>query len=348
MPSRDLIVQPQPGELARVSALLEIGRGWESYDYPVSLEPVFQTVAYNSHIETNPADLVIDDGRHPSLFQKLFSQNTNRSQASPSNSAAGSLQSSSGVRPQKALTSPIAELQISLPQTAIVTPDTTERLLLGLANRAAPTALEIIGTEQSIVVQVAVPESRFEQADSHIEAHFPESVISKTQNYLANHFQFTNGESDYFLIVDFGLRREILRLLNGLRSFDPDTLISLIGGLNSLKRGEKCVFQVLFQAVRESWADRFIRLLTTSSGKPSFAESAELLIQAKQKFSRPLLAAVFRLGVTASNRERALQIARNILAHCKHPDQVRRIFETKTYPQYCLPKGNAKCPGNYG
>ncbi len=312
MPSRDLAVQHQSGELARVSALLEIGRGWESYNYPVSLEPIFKTVAYDSHIETNSADLVIDDGRHPGFFQKLFSGKMKRSQPSPSNSLAASLRSSVDAEPRKALPSPVAELQIGLPQTAIVTPDTTERLLLGLANRAAPTALEIIGTEQRIVVQVAVPESRSEQADSHIEAHFPDSVISKTKNYLANHFQFTNGESDYFLVVDFGLRREILRSLNALRSFDPDPLISLVGGLNSLKRGEKCVFQVLFQAVREPWAERFIRLLMNSSGKPRFAESAELLIQAKQKFSRPLLAAVFRLGVTASNRERALQIARNI------------------------------------
>jgi hypothetical protein len=37
------------------------------------------------------------------------------------------------------------------------------------------------------------------------------------------------------------------------------------------------------------------------------------LIQAKQKFSRPLLATVIRLGVIAPNRERCLQIARNLI-----------------------------------
>lgn len=293
--------------------MLEIGRGWESYDYPVSLEPVFQTISYDSHIKTNSAEPVIDDGRHPSFFQKLFSGNINRSQTPPSNLLPSSPQSSANERPPKAPTFPMAELQISLPQTAIVMPDATERLLLSLASRVAPTALEIIGTEQSIFIQVAVRENGFQQAERNIKAHFPESVISKTKNYLSNHFSIASGKSLYSLIVDFGLKREMLRPLNILRSFEPDPLISLISGLDNLKRNEKCVFQVLFQAVRESWAERVIHLLINSNGKPRFAESAELLTQAKQKFSRPLLAVIFRLGVVASNREQALQIARNLI-----------------------------------
>ncbi len=312
-PRRNLIMRHQSGELARISALLETGRGWENYDYPVSLEPVFQTVFDDSLIEANQVEPVIDDGRHPGFFLKLFSGNTNRTRTPQLNSLANVRQLPVDDRPQKKLPFPVGELQISLPQTAIVTPEITERLLLALASRTAPSALEIIGCEQSIVVQIAVQESGIEQAESSVRAHFAESaVVSKTQNYLASHFQTENGESNHSLIIDFGLKRDVLRPLNTLRSFDPDPLINLIGGMSDLKKGEKCIFQVLFQAIREHWMERFNCLLVDSNGKPRFAESAELLAESKKKFSRPLLAAIIRLGVVASNRERALQIARNL------------------------------------
>jgi hypothetical protein len=88
-------------------------------------------------------------------------------------------------------------------------------------------------------------------------------------------------------------------------------LIGLVSGLLSqLRQTEACVFQVLFQTVREDWQQRLVSELTDDKGQPRFRESKELLALAKQKFSRPLLAAAARLCIIAPNRERALQIGR--------------------------------------
>lgn len=165
--------------------MLKIGRGWACFDYPVSLEPVFQIVAGEFRIEN---ESVIDDGRHPGFFQKMFSRSTNHPQTALSNSPSPSQQLPVDKKPQKALISPTTELQINLPQTTIVTPEITERLLSALANRVAPTALEIIGTEESTIVQIAVLKNEVEQSEKHVRAYFPESITAKTENHLANLF----------------------------------------------------------------------------------------------------------------------------------------------------------------
>lgn len=291
------------------SALLAIGRGLEIYDFPVALEPSIPS-DFQARSQYHPfhCGQDIDDGRHPGLIESLFQR---RPSSSVSIQTPNVLSGESSAPVSKRAGCPMTELQISLPQTSIVTPELTERLLLNLANRSVPVALEIIGTADEVQVQFAVRDTDAEQAERHIKAHFNESKVSKTKTQLSTLLQSTNlSTSKFTLIIDFGLRRQILHSLNTLRSFEPDPLIGLVSGLSNLGSVEICVFQVLFQTVREDWRGRFIAELTDSNGQHRFMESKELLSLTIQKFSRPLLAVSVRLCVVASDRERAMGICR--------------------------------------
>lgn len=289
------------------------GRGCQSFGYPVSLEPAMSGSQDSTPLEICDQTQVIDDGRHPGLIERLFSGKNYPILGSPDR---GEITPASPRQRAELTPVPVTELQVALTQTTVVTPELTERLLLNLANRTVPAALEIVANENEIVSQVVVRDCDAICAVNQIQAHFPDCTISSTNNYLRNLFQ--NGDSGSLdgggvsLVISFGLRREMLYSLQTLRSFEPDPLISLITGMTDLRQGERCVFQILFQSTREQWADRVVYNLTDDHGRPRFRESKELLGHAKQKFSRPLLAVAIRVGVIASSRVRAFQIARGI------------------------------------
>lgn len=296
------------------SALLATGRGLEIYDFPVALEPsIPSSFQAHSQYHSSHSGQVIDDGRHPGLLESLFQRRTSSTVSVQMPCVLSARGESSPPVSKRASGCPMTELQVLLPQTSIVTPELTERLLLNLANRSVATAMEISGTADEIQIQFAVRDTDAEQAERHIKAHFNEGRVSKTKTHLSTLLQSRNlPTSKYALSIDFGLRRQILHPLNTLRSFEPDPLIGLVSGLSDLRSDETCIFQVLFQMVREDWRGRFISELADRNGQPRFMESKELLTLATQKFSRPLLAVSIRLGVVASDRERAMQICRGL------------------------------------
>jgi excisionase family DNA binding protein len=292
------------------SSILATGRGLVLYDSPVPLEPAIRADA-RSHSLQSPDDRLIDDGRYPGLLERLLPGR--RSDVVSIGTPPGLFTPTqcSMASPQGSLSSAMTELQVALPQTSVVTPELSERLLLSLANHSVPVSVEIIATGDCIQVQFAVRTSDAEHAERQISAHFRESVVTRSTGNLDRMLQLPGAGSVLCpVIIDFGLRRGVLYPLNIPRSFDPDPLIGLVSGLSALRQSEVCVFQVLFQTVRGDWKERLVSELTDDRGQPRFRESKELLALAKQKLSRPLLATAARLCMIAPNRERAVQIGR--------------------------------------
>lgn len=285
-------------------SLLDMGRGLEIYDRPVTLEPLLPSRRPIDRRYTHP---VIDDGRHPGFlgwFEKRSAKLPHRPR----------LTKLSDVRPSEFAGCKMTELQIRLPKASIVIPEMSERLLLNLANRSCPTSLEIIGLPEEITVQIAVRANDVSQAEQHIKSHFPESSVSITSEYLALVFRSIAPKFPRIpSVIDFGLRRQMLRPLNAFRSYEPDPLIGLFSALSTLRAGESCVYQVLFQSVREDWRTRFIEELIDGSGNPRFLESKDLLASANEKFLRPLLSVSVRVLICAADRDRVLQVARGMV-----------------------------------
>jgi hypothetical protein len=111
------------------------------------------------------------------------------------------------------------------------------------------------------------------------------------------------------LAVEFGLRREsMLPLAKG--KLDP--FIGIVGALSDLAEHELGLFQVLWQAVENPWAESITRSVTHSDRRPFFVNRPELAVAAVEKTARPLYAAVVRILIRTQEFARTLQIARDI------------------------------------
>lgn len=298
------------GDQNQFTCLMALGRGWEAFRQPVTLEPTVQTGPFLPN-EDCPAPPIIDDGRFPSFVQRILApQERTKTSVTLPGQVVRDIESPIRYTPPPA--SGIMELQIGLPQTTVVAPVVMERLLLNLANRSAPTAFEIIGTDSQIVVQIATRQSDAVNVEGQVRSHFPDCSVSRSENILSDLLRRDEHNLDRSLVIDFGLRRECLFPLQIAHSFDPDLLIGLISSLSNLNTDEGFVIQVLFQLTRERWAERFRDALIDSDGNPYFQESKELWLQSKQKFTGPLLAVTLRCCAIANSHERRLGIARGL------------------------------------
>ena len=115
------------------------------------------------------------------------------------------------------------------------------------------------------------------------EPTFPKASPQKLKTIWRIFFQCASDDGNHSLVIDFGLKQEMLRPLNTPRSFEPDPLISLINGLNNLKKDEKCVFQDLFQAVRNPWLEMFSGLLASSKRQATFCPVRQVIDSGKAK-----------------------------------------------------------------
>jgi hypothetical protein len=120
---------------------------------------------------------------------------------------------------------------------------------------------------------------------------------------------WNSSTGDEVLAVEFGLAHEFML---PLASGKIDPFIGIIGALAELQQGELGLFQVLFQPADEPWPESIVRSVTHADGKPFFVDSPELAGAAENKVARPLFAAVVRILVCAGERDRMLQLARDL------------------------------------
>lgn len=291
---------------AQFYAWEERGRGWKVFGEPVELESEF--IPFFGHRRPK-VKTEIDDGRRPRFFPKfqerlgLFKKPTTTSYGEEA------FQKLEELYPIHALkydnTNPVTEFQVNFDKDTRVLFDSVEQLLLMLSTCEGIVGFEIFGTKEKITIQFVSTGSNSHTFKSYISAYIPGVVIHENRQGLHSALNFTQPAS----LIDLALRDEFMRPLKTWNKFDPDPMAGCIAVLESIGASEFGMLQVLFQGAVNPWVDSAYRAITDGSGDPFFANSAEMLPLAKEKFASPLFAAVIRTLGQAPTDDRATAIA---------------------------------------
>lgn len=283
------------------------GRGWRTWPEPVVVEPPFERLRYSLPREE-------DDGRRPSFLRALFRRLGGRVPAERAKAQASEPEPT----PAPLLREGVVEVQTVLPAKLELPREAHEPFLANLSNAREPISFELLGTPGRVSVHFAAHPLDAPHVRRQLAAYFPDAVFQPATRGLAEQWHDAGG--DEALVVEFGLAREfLLSLANG----KVDPFIGLVGALAEMQPGEMGVFQVLFQAVEGAWAETLARALGSPGAGPLFVNAPELVSAAEEKASRPLFAAVVRIGVKSADYARTVQIARELTASLRvfaHPN----------------------------
>jgi len=296
----------------RFSRWEQRGRGWRMFGEPISPEPPFVSF---------PVDLApptpIDDGLRPTAVSSFF-QRLSRKLAAPAPVESPPGEEVEEPEPTSLVRQSLVEFQASLPDKLDISKEAFEQFILNLSLCREPIAFELLGTHKKVVTQFAAAASDAPLLRRQLQSYFPEAVFVPREGSLEQAWDASQG--DEVLAVEFGLKNEFML---PLASGKLDPFIGIIGTLAELQPGELGLFQVLFQPIREPWAESIMRSVTHADGKPFFVNSPELTGAAENKVARPLFAAVVRILIRAGEFERLLQLARDLAGSLRvfaHPN----------------------------
>jgi hypothetical protein len=276
------------------------GRGWQEFARPVVLEPPFRPF---------PGYFLLpikDDGHRPGLLGRLFAPRRPEPEI-PETLEPEPETFESG--------DPLIECVISLPSEAAVKGESAERFLLALSAAELPLAFEVMGLSESLKVQVVSRSPDAALVANQLRAYFPEVGVQAEPEGLKQTWTRGRGET---VLVQFGLAREFMLPLASFRSLDPDPLLPLFGALSELEPGEAGLVQILFERVREEWAESVMRAVLSPRGEPFFADYPELTKAAREKVSRPLFAACLRVAAKSDTSSGAWRIVRDLAGALTH------------------------------
>jgi hypothetical protein len=275
------------------------GRGWQVFDEPVHPEPPFVPF-HGHHLLNTPA---VDNGRRPTLLSSLYRKLTSPPPEAPPDVP----EPEEEPEPQSLVREKMVEFQASLPDKLDIHKEAFEQFLLNLSLCHEPIAFELLGTHKKITAHFAAAADDAPLLRRQLSAYFPEAVFVPQEDTLKQAWNTSTGEE--VLAVEFGLAHEFML---PLASGKIDPFIGIVGALSELQQGEIGLFQVLFQPADEPWPESIMRSVTQADGKPFFVDTPELAGAAENKVARPLFAAVVRILVCAGERERMLQLARDL------------------------------------
>ncbi len=276
------------------------GRGWQEFPRPVVLEPPFRP--FPGYFLPRAED----DGHQPTFLSRLFSPPRREEEAPKIEEPEPETFQSDEA---------LIECAVSLPSEAAVKAESAERFLLALSAAELPLAFEIVGLPESLTVQMVSRAPDAALVENQLRAFFPEVGVQAEPEGLRHAWTRTAGET---VLVQFGLAREFMLPLTSFRSLDPDPLLPFFGALSELEPGEAGLVQVVFQRVREDWAESVMRAVITPHGKPFFADYPELTKAAREKVSRPLFAACLRVAAKGVDATGAWRIVRDLAGALTH------------------------------
>ena len=276
------------------------GRGWFVWPYRVALEPPFRP--FEGHFL--PPRLVADDGQVDSVGSRI-ARGLSRLIGTPAPTPKPEVEEIEEPDADRAVgNEEWVELQISLPPEFRPDPAVFGQMLESISDGVGTLSFEVIGTASEIVMQIAVSSESAPLVRGELKAYFPEAVITSERQHLFEECAAAN----WLAIVDLGLEREFMVLLQGLKGIATDPLVGICGVLETLEAGEVGIFQVLLEPTAAPWSASMIRAVSWGDGRPFFANDPELLSQTKTKVSRPLYAAVVRIAVGAESDARVEEL----------------------------------------
>lgn len=288
------------------------GRGWQVWPYPVSLEPPFRPFVRF----LPPSPLPVDDGRRQTFLSSLVDSFRRKPTEPAYNIGWEGFDDDEEIIEAEADAwsddDQVIEIHVALPPKVTVSKETAEQFLLSLSYCIKPISFEVIGTADSVVIQLACFEQDKGQVWQQLQAHFPDAVLTEETGFLETLWNAERNTYQETIVVDFGLSNEFMLPLRPVKSFDPDPLIGFIGGLSSLHPGEVGVLQILFEAARFLWHDSIVRAVTDYEGGSFFADSPDMLSLSRHKIARPLFACVVRVAAKSRDSMRSWQIAKSL------------------------------------
>jgi hypothetical protein len=280
------------------------GRGWHVYDRPVTPEPPFRPF-FGHFLPDEPR---VDDGRRPTVLSSLLDTIRQKLSTDPP-PPEPVFEEEDEPEPQFLEREPLVELQTSLPAKLNIDGASFEQFLRHLSYCSEPVVFELLGLSHQTTVQFASHERDTPLIKRQLQAFFPEAVFIPTQGTLEE--AWTKEIDVETAIVEFGLSREFMLLL-ATDTVDP--FVGLIGALSELAEGELGLFQVIFEAVEQPWAESITRSVTDAQQRPFFVNRQELVKEAEKKVATPLYAAVIRIAARAGEFGRAWEIVRDLAA----------------------------------
>ena len=284
------------------------GRGWQIWDAPVDIEPPFRPFYFDL-----PANYVTipDDAHKPTALSRFADRIIGIFTPAEATESVEALIETPLPEPIPFLSlsgSPIVEFQVSVPPTLKVSADAAEQFLLSLAYTSSPVAFEIVGTEDTIEIQLACRENDHELVSQQLQAHFPDAAVEYLRSNLTKRWR-QNMRSEP-VIIDFGLAQEFMRPLRMFSGFTADPLSAIVGSLSGLRSGEIGILQILFQAAQQDWTESVLRAVTDYRGGSFFIDAPEMVSLARAKVERPLFSSVVRVAAQSQVRERSWEIVR--------------------------------------
>ena len=202
------------------------------------------------------------------------------------------------------------EVQAVLPPETKITKDAAGQFLMSLGDVSRSASFEIVGTGDSILVQLASAPRDERQMREQLQAYFPETLLAERKGYLDAVWDQTGRKGT--AVVEYGLSKEFMRPLHCFDRFDPDPLAGMIGAMAELDPADTALFQVLFAPVRHAWPESILRAVTDDAGDPFFADDPGIVKLATEKISSPLFAVVIRVAAQSSKSARAWRIAQGL------------------------------------
>jgi len=273
-------------------------RGWQVHLQPVAPEPVF--VPYKIPNPLNQP--IIDDAKRPTVVSSFI-----RSLWRAPLLAASTLEDEEEPEPIPFERETLTEFPLLLRDTFHPKPQEYAPFLSSVALATAPVAFELIGIPAYVTVQLAVSPADELHLKQQLRAIFPEVVTAPAKGELSAAWHAADASET--LVVEFGLARESMLPLADVQH---DLCVPLVAALSELEEGEFGLFQVLFEHVKNPWAESIVDALTTDTGDAFFVNVPELLEGAKNKAARPLFGVVVRIAVRSPNIDRVQGIARNL------------------------------------
>src|ERR1017187_4804477 len=282
------------------------GRGWQVFDQPVALEPPFRP--FFGHFIPGTPGAVVDDGRKPTFLSSLVDglikpRDTESPPVAPPDDGEPA---PTYMEDRTAL----VEVQAVLPPETKITKDAAGQFLMSLGDVSRPASFEIIGTSDSILVQLASAPRDQRQMREQLQAFFPETLASERKGYLEALWDQTGHKGT--AVIEYGLSKEFMRPLRCFERFAPDPLAGLIGAMAELHADDTALFQVLFAPVRHAWPESILRAVTDDAGDSFFIDDPVIVKLAAEKISSPLFAAVIRVAAQSPKSARAWRIAEGL------------------------------------
>ena len=266
------------------------GRGWDVHPYPVSLEPPFSTLDWPEARARR-----IDDTRKETFLSTLLTRSAaepeeERSPAEPDSPARVDPLEYESLR----LLVP-SDLEVGLPSTVA--------WLKSLSTIQHPVALEFVGIDGHVSVELAAAGSDVALAQDAVSSLLPDVASLPVEEPLPGRW---DAHAERFAVaLEFGLGNEFVVSINRLRDLRVDPLAPIVQAL--AESDGFATLQVLFQAVRgPTWDEAILHAVLTPDGKPFFADAPELTAHAREKVQSPLCAAECATCRHLSRRGRGL------------------------------------------